>query len=56
MGLVFLNAQKAFDNVNWDFMIKQIEEIAFGQKFKDVLKQKPAKKQGSKLTVNLRRK
>lgn len=36
MGPVFLDAQKAFNNVNWDFMTKQIEEIGFGQKFKGV--------------------
>lgn len=33
MALLFLDAQKAFDNVNWKFMRKQLEIMDFGQHF-----------------------
>uniref|UniRef100_A0A8C6Y8P5 Reverse transcriptase domain-containing protein n=1 Tax=Naja naja TaxID=35670 RepID=A0A8C6Y8P5_NAJNA len=33
LAMVFLNAQKAFDNVNWQFIIQQLKSIQFGNKF-----------------------
>uniref|UniRef100_A0A2D4JWW4 Reverse transcriptase domain-containing protein n=1 Tax=Micrurus paraensis TaxID=1970185 RepID=A0A2D4JWW4_9SAUR len=32
-ALVFLDAQKAFDKVNWEFMRQQVKEMNFGVKF-----------------------
>uniref|UniRef100_A0A2D4IXR6 Reverse transcriptase domain-containing protein n=1 Tax=Micrurus lemniscatus lemniscatus TaxID=129467 RepID=A0A2D4IXR6_MICLE len=37
MALVFLDAQKAFDNLNWDFMKQQINLMNFGVKFSKML-------------------
>uniref|UniRef100_A0A670XUF9 Reverse transcriptase domain-containing protein n=1 Tax=Pseudonaja textilis TaxID=8673 RepID=A0A670XUF9_PSETE len=33
MALIFLDAQKAFDNVNWQFMLLLLEQMAFARKF-----------------------
>uniref|UniRef100_A0A2D4IBU9 Reverse transcriptase domain-containing protein n=1 Tax=Micrurus lemniscatus lemniscatus TaxID=129467 RepID=A0A2D4IBU9_MICLE len=33
VALVFLDAQKTFDNLNWDFMKQQIKLTNFGVKF-----------------------
>uniref|UniRef100_A0A2D4LCW3 Reverse transcriptase domain-containing protein n=1 Tax=Micrurus spixii TaxID=129469 RepID=A0A2D4LCW3_9SAUR len=33
VALVFLDAQKAFDNLNWDFMKQQIQLTNFGVKY-----------------------
>ena len=37
MALIFLDAQKAFDNVNWQFMIQQIKAMDFGKNFTNVI-------------------
>uniref|UniRef100_A0A670ZAE6 SET and MYND domain containing 3 n=1 Tax=Pseudonaja textilis TaxID=8673 RepID=A0A670ZAE6_PSETE len=33
MALIFLDAQKAFDNVNWRFMLLLLEQMGFARKF-----------------------
>ncbi|KAF7244640.1 hypothetical protein EYD10_09237 [Varanus komodoensis] len=33
MVLLFMDAQKAFDNVNWQFMKQQLVQMEFGEKF-----------------------
>ncbi|KAF7245269.1 hypothetical protein EYD10_08704 [Varanus komodoensis] len=33
MALLFMDAQKAFDNVNWQFMKQQLVQMEFGEKF-----------------------
>lgn len=33
LGLFFLHAEKAFDNMNWQFMKRIFEEMLFGHKF-----------------------
>lgn len=33
LGLFFLDAKKAFSNINWLFMKKVIRELGFGDKF-----------------------
>uniref|UniRef100_A0A8C6XJK4 Reverse transcriptase domain-containing protein n=1 Tax=Naja naja TaxID=35670 RepID=A0A8C6XJK4_NAJNA len=33
MALMFLDAQKAFDNVSWHFMLLQLAQMGFGKKF-----------------------
>ncbi|KAF7235135.1 hypothetical protein EYD10_18021 [Varanus komodoensis] len=33
MALLFMDAQKAFDNVNWQFMKQQMIQMEFGEKF-----------------------
>uniref|UniRef100_A0A2D4KNN7 Reverse transcriptase domain-containing protein n=1 Tax=Micrurus paraensis TaxID=1970185 RepID=A0A2D4KNN7_9SAUR len=33
MALMFLYAQKAFDNVSWQFMLLQLAQMGFGKKF-----------------------
>lgn len=38
MALVFLDALKAFDNVNWQFMLMQLEEVGFGDRYMNALK------------------
>uniref|UniRef100_A0A2D4JTU8 Reverse transcriptase domain-containing protein n=1 Tax=Micrurus paraensis TaxID=1970185 RepID=A0A2D4JTU8_9SAUR len=38
MALIFLDAQKAFDNVNWKFMLAQMEEMDFGERFIKMIK------------------
>uniref|UniRef100_A0A8C6XLH0 Reverse transcriptase domain-containing protein n=1 Tax=Naja naja TaxID=35670 RepID=A0A8C6XLH0_NAJNA len=37
MALIFLDAQKAFDNLNWDFMKVQINKMNFGSNFEKML-------------------
>ena len=37
MALLFLDAQKAFDNINWKFMQKQLEIMDFGQYFMNMI-------------------
>uniref|UniRef100_A0A2D4J391 Reverse transcriptase domain-containing protein n=1 Tax=Micrurus lemniscatus lemniscatus TaxID=129467 RepID=A0A2D4J391_MICLE len=36
-ALMFLDAQKAFDNFNWDFFIQQIIDMNFGPNFKRMI-------------------
>lgn len=31
--LIFLDAEKAFDNLNWAFLFKKLEDIDFGEDF-----------------------
>uniref|UniRef100_A0A2D4LCT1 Reverse transcriptase domain-containing protein n=1 Tax=Micrurus spixii TaxID=129469 RepID=A0A2D4LCT1_9SAUR len=38
MALIFLDVQKAFDNVNWKFMLAQMEEMDFGERFIKMIK------------------
>lgn len=38
LALIFLDAQKAFDNVNWEFMSKQMEAMCIGERFLGVMK------------------
>lgn len=38
VGFTFLDAEKAFDNLNWEFLIAVIEDIKFGTKFIDSIK------------------
>lgn len=38
MTLLFLDTQKAFDNVSWQFMIQQLRSMDFGENFKNVIK------------------
>uniref|UniRef100_A0A2D4H5F6 Reverse transcriptase domain-containing protein n=1 Tax=Micrurus lemniscatus lemniscatus TaxID=129467 RepID=A0A2D4H5F6_MICLE len=33
LAMVFLDAQKAFDNVNWQFIIQQLKSMQLGNKF-----------------------
>ncbi|KAF7237863.1 LINE-1 retrotransposable element ORF2 protein, partial [Varanus komodoensis] len=37
MALLFLDAQKAFDNVNWQFMMQQMDQMEFGGKFMNAI-------------------
>lgn len=37
IGFFFLDAEKAFDNVNWQFMKKLFEIMIFGPKFLNVI-------------------
>nr|BAM62877.1 L1-encoded reverse transcriptase-like protein [Protobothrops flavoviridis] len=37
VALLFLDAQKAFDNVNWQFMIQQLKLMDVGEKFLNVI-------------------
>ncbi|XP_039177653.1 zinc finger protein 277 isoform X3 [Crotalus tigris] len=37
VALLFLDAQKAFDNVNWLFMIQQLKSMDVGEKFLNVI-------------------
>lgn len=32
MALVFIDTQKAFDNINWDFILQSLEQMNFGPK------------------------
>lgn len=38
MGLIFLDTQKAFDNINWNFMLQLMEDMNFGPKPLEVIK------------------
>lgn len=33
LAIIFLDAQKAFDNINWNFMLNQIENMETGPDF-----------------------
>ncbi|KAF7247873.1 hypothetical protein EYD10_06117, partial [Varanus komodoensis] len=37
MALLFMDAQKAFDNVNWQFMKQQMAQMEFGEKFMNAI-------------------
>uniref|UniRef100_A0A2D4KHU3 Reverse transcriptase domain-containing protein n=1 Tax=Micrurus paraensis TaxID=1970185 RepID=A0A2D4KHU3_9SAUR len=37
VALIFLDAQKAFDNFNWDYFIQQIIDMNFGPNFKRMI-------------------
>uniref|UniRef100_A0A2D4K4K6 Reverse transcriptase domain-containing protein n=3 Tax=Micrurus TaxID=8634 RepID=A0A2D4K4K6_9SAUR len=37
IALVFLDAQKAFDNLNWQFLIQQIYNMNLGTKFENIV-------------------
>ncbi|KAF7245550.1 hypothetical protein EYD10_08337 [Varanus komodoensis] len=37
MALLFLDTQKAFDNVNWQFMMQQMDQMEFGGKIMNVI-------------------
>ena len=32
MDMIFMDAEKAFDNLNWNFMIQQLEVMEMGGK------------------------
>lgn len=51
LGLVFLDAQKAFDNVDWNFMKKQLDAIECGPKFKRII-DNIYKRQWAKIKIN----
>uniref|UniRef100_A0A2D4Q0C2 Reverse transcriptase domain-containing protein n=1 Tax=Micrurus surinamensis TaxID=129470 RepID=A0A2D4Q0C2_MICSU len=36
-ALIFLDAQKAFDDLNWQLMIQQIKDMNFGDKFEKMI-------------------
>lgn len=38
LGLTFVDAEKAFNNLNWEFMIRTLEEWNFGIKFINAVK------------------
>lgn len=38
LGLIFLDAQKAFDNVNWNFILEQLESMHTGDSFSRLIK------------------
>lgn len=38
IALIFLDSQKAFDNVNWQFIIQQMEIMEFGEYFINSIK------------------
>lgn len=38
VGIIFLDAEKAFDNVNWDFMLCMMEKIEIGNNFLNATK------------------
>uniref|UniRef100_A0A2D4K2X5 Reverse transcriptase domain-containing protein n=1 Tax=Micrurus paraensis TaxID=1970185 RepID=A0A2D4K2X5_9SAUR len=51
MALIFLDAQKAFDNVNWRFMSLQLVQMGFGKKFTQAI-ETIYHKQSAKVMIN----
>lgn len=51
MALVLLNAQKAFDNVNWSFLIDPLRVMDTGEDFLTFIKS-VYKKQKAEIKVN----
>lgn len=51
LGLTFVDAEKAFDNLNWEYMIRTLEKMNFGTKFVNAIKG-IYKEQKSYLIVN----
>lgn len=51
VGLTFFDAEKGFDNLNWEFLIAVLKEINFGNKFIEAIKG-IYKNQRSHLIVN----
>ena len=37
MAILLIDAEKAFDNVNWNFMLPQLEEIGTGQNSTEII-------------------
>lgn len=38
IGLVFLDAKKVFDNLNWKFMLTLLEKMKMGEKYLNAIK------------------
>lgn len=38
LGLTFVDTEKVFDNVNWEFLIAMLEEMEFGNSFVNAIK------------------
>lgn len=38
VAMIFLDAEKVFDNVDWNFMILQLETMEVGQRFTEAIK------------------
>lgn len=51
LGFLFLDAEKAFDNVNWIFMEKIFRDMAYGDKFLNVIN-KIYSKQSAEIKLN----
>ena len=51
MALLFLDSQKAFNNVSWQFMILQLNIMDLGEKFIKVIKT-IYKNQTTKIIIN----
>ncbi|KAF7247293.1 LINE-1 retrotransposable element ORF2 protein [Varanus komodoensis] len=51
MALLFLDAQKAFDNVNWQFMEQQMIQMEFGERFMNAISS-IYQKQSARILIN----
>lgn len=38
LGLIFVDAEKAFNNFNWEFIVTMLEEINIGDQFLSAIK------------------
>ncbi|KAF7235731.1 LINE-1 retrotransposable element ORF2 protein [Varanus komodoensis] len=51
MALLFMDAQKAFDNANWQFMKQQMIQMEFGEKFMNAISS-IHQKQSARILIN----